>query len=141
MAPATSGLSPIPPVPEAVRLCENLFRSPAGNSTTHLSPALNLDAAANAGADQPTDLTDNVKSDSDSKPEKLISKSLYFCHPTSARVFLRCDVRAVQIVKGITPFKRLLVVHGEALTCAPGTFFNSVIKVGFAPPNFFIYEA
>jgi len=127
-APFASAHSHVSPTLEAQRHCERLLQASSGNSTTNPGAALDLDAVASVGSDQPADATDKDQSKGDAEPLKVTLKSFYLCHPTSSKVFLRCDVRAEGSDDGKTPFTRLSVVQGAVLSCEPGTFFNSVIK-------------
>ena len=130
-APFASAHSHVSPTLEAQRHCERLLQASSGNSTTNPGAALDLDAVASVGTDQPADATDKDQSKGDAEPLKVTLKSFYLCHPTSSKVFLRCDVRADGTDDGKTSLTRLSLVQGAVLSCEPGTFFNSVIKVRF----------
>ena len=50
-------------------------------------------------------------------------KSLFFCHPRIASSYLRC------VLTSSADGKLVKVEIGETVSCQPGTFFNSDIKV------------
>ena len=62
-------------------------------------------------------------------------RSLYFCHPTTPAAYVRCvvDSRVLPLdgasVSEIRVLLKRAVIKEEEISCKPGTFFNSVMRV------------
>ena len=65
----------------------------------------------------------NLAKTTDSESSDSLFKSLFFCHPRIASSYLRC------VLTSSADGKLIKVETGETVSCQPGTFFNSDIKV------------
>ena len=121
--------------PEAQRLCEILIAASPNQTNGDVIP-IDARVEPETGAADKAKIADNADDKSadnaDVKPAtKAASQySVYFCHPSSSRVFLRCgvEVKAAAEGKAESP-QRVEVMIAEALACEPGTFFNSFVRV------------